>query len=538
MPGRRLGPRWMAAIVVISAMTLAIGLGGAGRLTYHEAIWAQSARELIARGDVLVPTLDGRPWLEKPPLATWLIALTSRLAGGVDEAAARVPSAVAAALLALGVATLAARRFGPRVGGLAGCVQATAAWSVLRGRLAEVDILLACLVTWAVVAFDRVRRGGPGWRPWRLAFFALLGATALAKGVGFGGALVVATAATALAWDRDRATVRALAWPIGWGLAAVVALAWPALVLARHPEALGLWATHVADRLAAHPEHFIGEPWWEYIPSPFWQALPWTPLALAGAWRSLGRARSRRCGGDRLLWAWAVAPAALVSLARVRNGHYLIYALPPWSVWSALALARLGRRLRSRGWAPARVRRLAAVVVAAPAVAWAVGFGVLGPRFDGRGAEWAFYQAVGRRLDRDEPLALLYDDWDGHLYPSPFGPMPHDLAVRLFYLDRPACWRRDAADLARRPPAPHPSPFAVIARARDLPALRRLGRVEAVARGPSTGRRHREFALFRIRPGEGFTAEARRRADGEGQISDLKFETSDHLSSVPSVSPW
>ena len=33
------------------------------------------------------------------------------------------------------------------------------------------------------------------------------------------------------------------------------------------------------------------------------------------------------------------------------------------------------------------------------------------------------------------PLVLLYDDWDRNPYESPFGPIPHDLAVRLFYLE-------------------------------------------------------------------------------------------------------
>ena len=31
----------------------------------------------------------------------------------------------------------------------AGAIQATTAWTVFRGRLAEADILLACLITWA-----------------------------------------------------------------------------------------------------------------------------------------------------------------------------------------------------------------------------------------------------------------------------------------------------------------------------------------------------------------------------------------------------
>ncbi|HWE35168.1 MAG TPA: glycosyltransferase family 39 protein [Isosphaeraceae bacterium] len=526
----RLG--WRGVVAVAATAAACVGPWGPGRLSYHEAIWAQSARELLARGDWLVPTLDGRPWLEKPPLATWLIALTGLAFGRVDEVAARVPSAVAAVGLALGVATLAARRFGARIGRLAGLVQATTAWCVLRGRLAEVDLELAALVTWALVAFDWLRRrrhapravGHPtvagmlrvpsantqerygeadGTRSvpaTKVAFFTLLGLMSLAKGVGFGAVLVAATVLVTILWDRDWRNLRALLWLPGWLLAAIVTIAWPMLVAWRHPNALSLWTLHVADRLAARPEHFAGERPWEYAIAPLWQGLPWTPLALAGAWRSWPRARADRGGVDRLLWAWAVVPAALVSLATVRNGHYLIYSLPPWSLWSAGALDRLGDRMLSKGWSVSRWRRIVSIGMGFLAASYAVGLGWVGPALERRGAEWAFYEEAGRRLGQGESLAIVYDDWDRKPYPSPFGPMPHDLAVRLYYLRRPASWREGVDDLRARPPCPADRPFAVIARERDVPALRGLGRVEVVARGPSS-RWDRVFALYRVRPG-------------------------------------
>src|SRR4051794_1693395 len=104
MPGTRLGASRLGAVVGLAALTLGVGLGGSGRLTYHEAFVSQAAREMLASGDPLTPTVGGRPWLEKPPLAVWLVALTGWAAGGVNETAARLPSAVAAALLVGGVA--------------------------------------------------------------------------------------------------------------------------------------------------------------------------------------------------------------------------------------------------------------------------------------------------------------------------------------------------------------------------------------------------------------------------------------------------
>ena len=316
--------------------------------------------------------------------------------------------------------------------------------------------------------------------------------------------MVGASVALIVAWDRDREALRRLRfWP-GWALAGTVALTWPILTALRHPSVLGLWTLHVTDRLASRPEHFAGGPWWQYGPALLVQALPWTPLALLGAGPSLVRAFAGRGrgGGDRLLWAWAVAPVVLLSLATVKNAHYAIHALPPWSIWAALGLMQLGERLQHRrGWTPDRVRRGAWIGFAGVGLAIGLGFAILGPRFDRRGVEWAFYEDAARLLRPGEPLALLYDDWDRDPYPTPFGPVPHDLAVRLYYLDRPACWRigveslADAAagavarGLRRHRPRPRP------------PRPARLGRVETVARGPAT-RFDRTYALFRITPGE------------------------------------
>lgn len=514
---------WAIAVIgLVGLLTLGVGLGASGRLSYHEAIAAQSARELVARGAWRVPTLGGRPWLEKPPLATWAIAGLGRLVGGIDATVARLPGALAALGLAGVVAVLAARRAGRTVGLLAGLVQLTTAWLVTRGRLAEPDVPLAAVIAAALLAFDAVRRSRGSDRRARLAFCVLLGLTALLKGVGFGGTLTVATVLAVLAWDRDRAVLRALVWPPGWALAAVIALTWPVLVLRQHPEALGLWAGHITDRLAARPTQFAGESWAEYAPAPLLLLLPWTPLALAGAAHSLGRARApeARGGLDRLLVAWAVVPAVLVSLATVRNTHYLLPALPPWSVWAALALQRLGARLAARGWTGGRRLRLAVCIFAGLSLAWAVAYAAVLPRLDarGKGAEWAFYEQVPRAVPADEPLALLYDAldrddrYDRLPYPTPFGPVPPDLAVRLFSLDRPAesvAWPFGPDELgAWLATVPAGQTIAVIARERDRPTLERFGPVQAVAAGP-TARWDRAFVLYRLEPTLPGSAEAR-----------------------------
>lgn len=524
----------ISALLALSAVVLLPGLGSSGRLSYHEAFVAQGAREMLDSGTWAYPTIGGRPWLEKPPLPWWLVAGLGRIAGGVDEWVARFPSALAAALLVLGVSTVATRHYGPGIGLLAGAIQATTVWTALRGRLADADILLACLLTWAVAALDRMIGDDQGagasttWRRWRWAFFVLLGSASLVKGIAFGAVLLAAIAGVAVLWGRDWSSARRLIFPAGAVAAIVLSLAWPAAMILRHgPGALVLWMTHVTDRLAARPTEFAGEPWWQYALSILLQAMPWTPLAMTGAWHSLRRATAgrgvRRDGdgmrpdsipaavvaGDRLLWAWSAAPLVLLSLATVKNAHYAIAAQVPWSIWAALGLSRLAGRLVRRGRSPVRLRRLAVAGFAAIGLACGLGAWALGPRIDRRGVEWAFYESAARRIPPEAPVVLLYDDWDRKPYESPFGTFPHDLAVRLFYLGRPASlaeWRVEEAPTGLAPLdslAGRPSwlaPLHVIGRDRDRPGLERLGCVEILARGPAL-RFDRTYVMFRLTSG-------------------------------------
>src|SRR5260370_26747146 len=68
------------------------GLGAFGLLGADEPRYAQVAREMLDRSDWVTPTLQGKPWLEKPVLYYWQ-AMVSFPVGGVTHQAARLPHA-------------------------------------------------------------------------------------------------------------------------------------------------------------------------------------------------------------------------------------------------------------------------------------------------------------------------------------------------------------------------------------------------------------------------------------------------------------
>ena len=91
---------------------LALHVGTAGVPDIYDELpgqYAGPAWEMVRSGDWLVPTLDGIPRLQKPPLVYWLTAASLRVLGR-HEYAARLPTALALAGLvsaALAAAALA-----------------------------------------------------------------------------------------------------------------------------------------------------------------------------------------------------------------------------------------------------------------------------------------------------------------------------------------------------------------------------------------------------------------------------------------------
>src|SRR5271169_1253865 len=57
-----------------------------------EGRYAQIPREMLDSGNWVVPTLQGEPYLDKPPLLYWLVALSYRAFGVSPDAARLVPA--------------------------------------------------------------------------------------------------------------------------------------------------------------------------------------------------------------------------------------------------------------------------------------------------------------------------------------------------------------------------------------------------------------------------------------------------------------
>ena len=83
--------RDLLVIVLATATLFGVALGARDLWNPNEPVYGQAVAEMAARGDWLLPTVNGNEFGEKPILYFWLARISSRALGGVSELALRVP---------------------------------------------------------------------------------------------------------------------------------------------------------------------------------------------------------------------------------------------------------------------------------------------------------------------------------------------------------------------------------------------------------------------------------------------------------------
>jgi 4-amino-4-deoxy-L-arabinose transferase-like glycosyltransferase len=145
-----------------------------------EPRFAEASREMIQRRDYVVPYFNNQLRLDKPPLAYWAQVASYRIFGANDFAA-RLPSAIAAALVALSLYGWGSRMGGERLGWWAAMIFTLSLQTFIHGKAAVADMWLVSFMTvahWAGYELLAERRT----RAWWWVFYLSLAFGFLAKG--------------------------------------------------------------------------------------------------------------------------------------------------------------------------------------------------------------------------------------------------------------------------------------------------------------------------------------------------------------------
>lgn len=349
---------------VRAAMLVLVALAGSTLLALayplldpDEGRNAEIAREMAVSGSLLVPTLAGMPYLDKPPGFFWAAALAIRL-GGATPWAARLPAAVAAALTLCLVGRLAARSLPPGPALLALGLLASAPLFAILSAYVIFDMPLTLCVTavWVLLAEETER--GPGTFR-RIAMFAAVTAGVLIKGPVMLAWAVGGSLGAALLL-RERAPLRWLRWPLGWAIVLGVAGGWFALASARYPEYPHYaFVEESLERLATGSFHREHPPW--FVPLVLVAgALPWS---LATPW-SARVSRTGRIGLGFVLFALIFFTASHSKLAT-----YLLPCFPPLALVAAESWCSAGNTRRG-AWQTTTVYAALALICAAIGLQW------------------------------------------------------------------------------------------------------------------------------------------------------------------------
>ncbi|OGR86602.1 MAG: hypothetical protein A3A86_07255 [Elusimicrobia bacterium RIFCSPLOWO2_01_FULL_60_11] len=288
-------------VALFASAILFAGLGKSPLWDRDETEYAQAALEMQQNGEWLIPTLEGRPFLEKPILLYWATRLSYKAFG---------------VLTCLAAVFLGGSLYGTRAGFWAGMSLASMFLFAGGFRLLLTDPLFVFFSTMAFAFYARQAL---------LPAYLSIGLAVLAKGpIGFFPAAVFAL----YEWSRGKFPFKHAAWGLG---SAALAAPW---FLYSFSHARAETSTFfLYDNLARLFQSFEGHdgPAFYYVIVLALGVLPWTFL-LASALKKNWLLRSARkeplSGADLLLALWALSIFILFSMSATKLPHYMFPVLP------------------------------------------------------------------------------------------------------------------------------------------------------------------------------------------------------------------
>jgi len=329
--------RWVVTLFCCSVIyiTLFYQLGNLAFMGADEPRYARIGEEMNLRHSYVTPTLNFRPWLEKPPLLFWLEAGSFKLFG-VHEWSARLPVALLGLLTLLVVGWFASYLAGGRAGVLAVLVLCTSSLFFVFARAASTDMPLAAAFTTAMVcAFQ-------AWRSNRIIWSAgsglALGLAVLAKGpvalVLFVGVfLFCCLLLQKIVWRWHQIACGALVF-----LVCTIPWFWLVWMENGYSFVSTFLINHHLARFVTDIHHH-SQPLWYFPVVIVIGFFPWICFlgsAVLRAWRSGSHLLHEDHSDQLFLWLWVLVPLVFFSFSQSKLAGYVLPIFPPLAILVAI----------------------------------------------------------------------------------------------------------------------------------------------------------------------------------------------------------
>ena len=334
----------LTGLLLLSAAVAFYGLGRYGIINGNESLYVESAREMLRSGNFAIPTLDGLPYLEKPPLFVWLIAAASSIFG-TSELAVRSITALATMALAISTAGFAKRLNIGVTGVSAGLILLTSLGIDVMSRVAMPDLLLTTLFGAACCNFLLAVRHRSVASIRGCA--AILGAATMVKGpLAIALFMMIAGAYFWRQSSRRRDMLVVVRDPWAALLLVTPMVLWLVAIDFQQPGAA--WYFIVNEQVLRflglrEPHDYYSGSVFYYFPRLFLFFFPWVGVLAFGWLVSLKKPDRSKEETRRFLWLCVWIPFAFFSLSSAKANYYIVLCLPAMALLAADYLPSLLR---------------------------------------------------------------------------------------------------------------------------------------------------------------------------------------------------
>lgn len=310
-----------------------------------------TAREMVYDGNWVMTTMNGEPRLEKPPLPTWIAAVSEMTSPG-DIALQRAWAGVAAMLLVVFFHKLGKVLFGDRrVAVVSSLVLCTSYSMVLMGRTASWDIWCHCFMLGAIWQMVVALRdtNTTRWGSWIMAG-VLTGLSVMSKGpVSLFALFLPFLIAYGIFCREKRGKLKSKSIA-----APVVVMTIIALVVG------GWWYLYVYLENAAQTAAVVAKEsgsWvnrnvrpWYYYSTFFAETGVWALMTLTALLVPVWSKRMARPRPYLFSLAWMIAIVVILSLMPEKKNRYLLPMLIPAAYTVGAVLWQMYESLKNNAW--------------------------------------------------------------------------------------------------------------------------------------------------------------------------------------------
>ena len=335
-------------LLIVFAAVLLYALGARTLVPPDEGRYAEMAREMFASGDWITTRLNGIKYFEKPPLQTWMNALSFTLFG-LGDWQARLWTGLCGLLGVVLTGVAGTRVFGARIGFYAALVLGSSFYWVACSQIDSLDMGLSGMMTVALCALLIAQRddaSGSERRNWMLVCWAGMALSVLSKGlIGLvlpGGVLVFYTI-----FSRDWAIWKRLHLVKGLLLFFLIATPWFVLVGLKNPEQPHFFFVHEHFDRFLKKEHHREAAWYIFFVLLAAGSVPWVGVlvqSLIGAARRDGE--TTRFRPRLMLLVWVAFITLFFTKSNSKLPGYILPVFPAVALLVAVYLDAGTRRGR------------------------------------------------------------------------------------------------------------------------------------------------------------------------------------------------